>query len=199
MNALSTDVQTDAQRVAKMVAGMAEILGVNAPTARIVGYVEALRDIPPNVLASAIKRAIQGWRYPDMPKPADIRAAADAVEEAERDDQRRRGEAIRAQLMAGEFALFGRVPKMAVIAKFGRLTAPDRCACGLCVEAGVSGPPRLVPGGYVHREGELIEMGVWLHGYELAEHERGQAAFESAMRSVFARYQPEADASEVSA
>lgn len=191
MNALSPDVQTDAQRMAKMVAGMAEVLGVNAPAARIIGYVEALRDIPPALVGAAIKHAIQGWRYPDMPKPADIRAAADVVAQAERDDQRRRGEAVRAQLLAGEFALFGRVPKMAVIGKFGRLTAPEKCSCGPCVDAGVEGPPRLVPGGYVHTEGELVEMGVWLHGYELAEHERGQAAFESAMRQVFARYRPE--------
>lgn len=78
MSMLSTDVQTDGQRVAKMVAGMAEILGVNAPPARIVGYVEALRDVPLDLLSAGIKRAIASWRYPDMPKPADIRAAVDA-------------------------------------------------------------------------------------------------------------------------
>lgn len=78
MSTLSTDVQTDAQRVAKMVAGMAELLGVQPPAARLVGYAEALRGIDPVLVAAGIKRAIATWRYPDMPKPADIRAAIDA-------------------------------------------------------------------------------------------------------------------------
>jgi hypothetical protein len=73
---------SDAQRVAKMVAAMAELLGVTASPTRIRGYVEALADVPVDIVREAIRRASQVWRYPDMPKPADIRAAADAARRA---------------------------------------------------------------------------------------------------------------------
>ena len=63
--------QTDAQRVAAMVAAMAELFGVTASPVRIRGYVEALADMPAAMVAEAIRRVAQTWRYPDMPKPGD--------------------------------------------------------------------------------------------------------------------------------
>ena len=62
-----------------MVAAMAELFGVTASPVRIRGYVEALVDVPAATLAEAIRRVTQTWRYPDMPKPGDLRAAADAL------------------------------------------------------------------------------------------------------------------------
>jgi hypothetical protein len=79
MSLTTFEPQTDAQRVAKMVAAMAELLGVQASPTRIRGYVEALADVPVDIVREAIRRASQVWRYPDMPKPADIRAQADAA------------------------------------------------------------------------------------------------------------------------
>lgn len=60
-----------------MMGGMASLLGVKASPERLLGYVEATADIPPHLLAAGIRRVIITWRYPDMPKPADIRAAVD--------------------------------------------------------------------------------------------------------------------------
>lgn len=68
-----------------MIGGMASLLGVKASRERIIGYVEATADVPYDLLAAAIKRVILTWRYPDMPKPGDIRAAVDA----ELDDRER--------------------------------------------------------------------------------------------------------------
>lgn len=68
---------TDAQRIARMVVGMAEVFGVTLTEGRTRGYVEALHDVPLDLLQRGIKHAIVTWRYPDMPKPADIRAAVD--------------------------------------------------------------------------------------------------------------------------
>lgn len=83
MNAFPAAPPTDAQRIAKMVAGMAEVLGVRDITpARIRGYVEALSDVPLDALQMGIRHALVSWRYPDMPKPADIRAAVDAEQQA---------------------------------------------------------------------------------------------------------------------
>lgn len=74
---------SDAQRIAKMIAGMAEVLGAkDVSAARIRGYVEALSDVPLDKLQVGIRHAIVSWRYPDMPKPADIRAAVDAEQQA---------------------------------------------------------------------------------------------------------------------
>jgi hypothetical protein len=78
MNALTASAPTDAERIAKMIAGMAEVLGVKATPERLRGYVAALADVPVELVAAGVRRAITGWRYPDMPKPADIRAAVDA-------------------------------------------------------------------------------------------------------------------------
>jgi hypothetical protein len=69
---------TDTQRVAAMVAAMAELFGVTASPVRIRGYVEALADLPAATVAEAIRRVTQTWRYPDMPRPGDLRAVADA-------------------------------------------------------------------------------------------------------------------------
>jgi hypothetical protein len=69
---------SDAQRIAKIVAGMAELLGVQASRERILGYVAALADLPAERVAIGIERAVQDWRFPDMPKPGDIRAAVSA-------------------------------------------------------------------------------------------------------------------------
>jgi hypothetical protein len=66
-----------------MVAGMAEVLGAkDVSPARIRGYVEALSDIPLDHLQAGVRHAIVTWRYPDMPKPADIRAAVDREAQA---------------------------------------------------------------------------------------------------------------------
>lgn len=67
----------DLDRRLEMMGGMASLLGVKASTERILGYVEATADIPHALLAAGIRRVILTWRYPDMPKPADIRAAVD--------------------------------------------------------------------------------------------------------------------------
>ncbi len=83
MNAFPAAPPTDAQRIAKMVAGMAEVLGAkDVSPARIRGYVEALSDIPLDHLQAGVRHAIVTWRYPDMPKPADIRAAVDREAQA---------------------------------------------------------------------------------------------------------------------
>jgi hypothetical protein len=66
----------------EMIGGMASMLGVKASTERILGYVEATADIPYDMLRAGIRRVIVSWRYPDMPKPADIRAAVDAERES---------------------------------------------------------------------------------------------------------------------
>lgn len=80
-----TPLPTDLDGRLEMVGGMASLLGVKASTERILGYVEATADIPYDLLAAGIRRVIVTWRYPDMPKPADIRAAVDA----ERDSRER--------------------------------------------------------------------------------------------------------------
>ena len=71
--------QTDAQRVAAMIAAMAELFGVTARPVRIRGYVEALADVPLERVRDGIRRASQGWCYPDMPKPGDILAAIEGA------------------------------------------------------------------------------------------------------------------------
>lgn len=83
MNALQAPL-TDSQRIARMVTGMAAVFGVTLSDARLRGYVEALSDVPLDALQAGIKHAIVTWRYPDMPKPGDVRAAVDR----ERDDAR---------------------------------------------------------------------------------------------------------------
>ena len=71
----------DDQRITRMVGGMAAVFGVTLTDARTRGYVEALRDVPLDLLQRGIKRAIVTWRYPDMPKPADIRTSVDREQE----------------------------------------------------------------------------------------------------------------------
>lgn len=179
----------DLETTGRQIAMLAEYFNYELQPHVLRVYVDGLADIPTAHMKAACRRVIQTQTF--MPKVAELRQAVDDIIDAQREEQRRRGQVARQQVVATEFAMVGRVPKAAVVAKFGRLTAPEMCACVACGEAGVTGPPRLVPGGFTEREGESIEMGVWLHGYELKEHERGQAAFESAMRSVFARYRPE--------
>lgn len=79
MNATTQDGRLE------MMGGLASMLGVKASPERLIGYVEATRDIPHELLAAGIRRVVTTWRYPDMPKPADIRAAVDAEQ---RDRQR---------------------------------------------------------------------------------------------------------------
>lgn len=74
---------SDDQRISRMVAGMAEVFGVTLTDGRLRGYVEALKDVPLELLQRGIRHAIVTWRYPDMPKPADIRAAVDHERESE--------------------------------------------------------------------------------------------------------------------
>lgn len=76
MNALPPRLNDD-QRIARMVTGMAAVFGVTLSDVRLRGYVEALADVPLDALQAGIKHAIVTWRYPDMPKPADVRAAVD--------------------------------------------------------------------------------------------------------------------------
>jgi hypothetical protein len=76
---------TDAQRLARMVVGLAEVFNVTLTEGRTRGYVEALKDVPLDLLQRGFKRAVVTWRYPDMPKPADLRAYVDS----ERDDEQR--------------------------------------------------------------------------------------------------------------
>lgn len=68
---------SDEQRIARMVTGMAAVFGVALSDGRLRGYVEALKDVPLDLLQRGVKRAIVTWRYPDMPKPGDVRASVD--------------------------------------------------------------------------------------------------------------------------
>src|SRR5690242_15735786 len=76
--ALHAGPLSDDQRIARMVTGMAAVFGVALTAERLRGYVEALADVPLEALQSGVKRSIVTWRYPDMPKPGDVRAAVDA-------------------------------------------------------------------------------------------------------------------------
>src|SRR5207237_10858657 len=93
------------------------------------------------------------------------------------------------QTTTQELPLFGRVPKDAVMARYGRLMADKRCTCDACFAAGVEGPPRLQQAGADERDGRMVSMGVWLHGERLRENELAAQRFQLALDAVMARLQ----------
>jgi hypothetical protein len=208
---------TDAARVGKMVAGMAEVFGVAASPERIRGYVQAIADVPPDLVAKGIRRVIQDWRFPDMPKPADIRSAVEAVVEADRAASLKQAKDAERRPAENPMRPFGRMSRYVVERTFGGFAAHESCHCPSCWEAKPEGPPRFVPDGTspdricetcddsgwcdglaggvlrclcaehnpnlrpdVHR----VDMGRWIHGAELVEHEQAQRAFFDALRRV---------------
>ena len=92
-----------------------------------------------------------------------------------------------------EVPLFGRVAKAAVMARFGRLMADERCTCVECFDAGCEGPPVLEPAGVdvvpdLAGTGERhVAMGVWRHGRKLRDHEIERAKFNEAIARVVER------------
>lgn len=68
----------DRPRIATLVAEMASTLGVRIDRERIRGYVDALVDLPADRVEIGIRRAMDGWRFGDIPKPSDIRDAVDS-------------------------------------------------------------------------------------------------------------------------
>lgn len=88
---------------------------------------------------------------------------------------------------APDLPLFGRVPKNAVMARYGRLIADTRCECAACTAAGVEGPPVLAPAGVDDVQGHMVSMGLWLHGPRLRELEVAKAQFKAAFSAVIDR------------
>lgn len=94
---------------------------------------------------------------------------------------------------APPLAMFGRVQKSAVLARFGRLVADERCTCVECFDAGCEGPPVLAPAGVevgsdpATGAERAVSMGIWLHGARLREHEIARGRFNEAMAAVVAR------------
>lgn len=227
MNALTAPSVDHARRL-DIIAGMASLLGVKVSTERQIGYVSALEDVPCDLLAQAVGRAIQSWRFPDMPKPGDLRASADELQREAHEAAQQRTKAAERQAAAAPFRVFGRMPKTAVAHRFGGFIADVPCDCVACYDAQVQGPPRFVPDGTdpppicercqdtgtieVRESNDVallgvarcvcvghnpqlvpttryqpIEMGRWLHGAELREHELAQERFQNALRAVVAR------------
>jgi hypothetical protein len=137
----------DEQRIGRMVTGMAAVFGVTLTDPRLHGYVQALTDLPLDALQVGIKRAIATWRFPDMPKPADIRTAVEAELVASREAAQRQQLAAARAAQRGPFTVFGRMSKASVLAHFKGFVADARCSCVACWDAQVAGPPRFVPDG----------------------------------------------------
>lgn len=227
MNTITTPAP-DYDRRIDLVGGMASLLGVKASRERLAGYAVALEDIPCDVLAQSIRRTIQVWRFPDMPKPADLRAVAEELIAVARDTAEKRARETERRQAREPFEVFGRMSKTAVKLRFGSFVADAKCDCMACWDADVMGPPRFVPDGtdpppvcdrcqdtgqievresdstallsvsrciYASSNPQLnpatryhpTEMGRWIHGHELREHELAQLAFEQALRGVVER------------
>lgn len=142
-----TTTSSARDQLRQMVRGMAAMLNAKADDMRLEGYVETLIDLPLAYVPAGLKRAITGWTWPDMPKPAHIREAVQAVaEEAHAKAERDAKSAAARSAAQTDRQPFGRMSKAMVLQHWGSFEASP-CDCVACWDAQVPGPPRFVPDG----------------------------------------------------
>jgi hypothetical protein len=133
----------DVEALSRQIAMLAEYFGAALEPHVLRVYVDGLRDLPTELLRGACRRLVLQATF--MPKVAEIRAAAEAVQTEAQATAKRLAQAS-ARVLPAHLKPFGRMSKNAVLQHWHGFEAGP-CDCVACWDAQPPGPPRFVPEG----------------------------------------------------